>query len=171
MWVLKLVGAAIVVGAGALIGHQAAAPLVRRPKELRQLQAGLALLETEIAYGAVPLPHALTRAGSAGGLAARLFGAAARAAGGGELPATALTRTLQVCWDATALAPGDGEALGELAAVLGASDRSDQIRHLKLCRERLSAAEAAAEAERARSERMYRTTGLLAGAAAAILSL
>lgn len=171
MWAVKLAGAVMVVAAGALIGQQVAAPLVRRPRELRELQAGLALLETEVAYGAAALPAALARAATAGGLAGRVFGGAARAAAAGELPATALARALAAAWEAAALTDADGEALSALAAVLGASDRHDQLRHLRLCRERLAAAEAAAEAERRRGERLYRTTGLLAGAAAAILAM
>ncbi|MCG0239066.1 MAG: stage III sporulation protein AB [Firmicutes bacterium] len=170
MWA-KVIGALLVTGAGAGVGWQLAQPLSRRPEELRQIQAGLSLLETEIGYGAVPLPEALGRAAAAGGAARRLFGRAAAACDRAETPAAALQMALGAFWAGSALAPPDREALAGLAAVLGASDRQDQIRHLRLCRERLRAAEAAAEADRLRYERLYRHLGLLGGLAAAILLL
>lgn len=169
MWWLRLCGAALVAGAGALAGWQAAAPLARRPAELRELAAALALLETEVAFGLTPLPEALARAAGAGRLAGHILGQAAAAVAAGALPGEALAQAVAAAFPTSALRDPDRQALLALAAVLGASDRDDQVRHLRLCRERLLAAEAAAEADRRRSERLYRTVGALAGAAAAIL--
>lgn len=169
--VLRLLGAALVFGAGTAIGWQLALPLRRRPEELRELAAGLALLETEVTYGATPLPVALERAASAGRAAAELYGRAGCLCRAGELPSDALARALERFYPGSALTRPDREALAALAAVLGGSDRADQARHLRLCRERLLAAEAAAEAERQRYERVYRQLGMAAGAAVAILLL
>lgn len=168
-WTVKAVGAGLVILAGAGAGWQLAVPLSRRPEELRQLQAALSLLETEIDYGAVPLPVALHRAREAGGAARRLFARALAELEGGATPDQALGRALAGFWPQSALQAADAEALSSLAAVLGASDRQDQVRHLRLCRERLRAAEAGAEADRRKYERLYRQLGLLAGVAVAIL--
>lgn len=168
---LRLLGAGAVFCAGTAIGWQLAQPLRRRPEELRSLAAGLALLETEIAYGATPLPAALERAASAGPPAAALYGRAAALCRQGRLPCEALEEALAELYANSSLTAADRQALSLLARVLGASDRADQARHLRLCRERLAAAEAQAEAERQRHERVYRQLGLAAGAAAAILLL
>jgi len=164
----KLAGSALIVGSTSFVGWQVAGGYARRPMHLRDLTSALAVLHTEIEYGATPLPQALAAAGSASaGPVGRLFIDAADrlAAGGGLTPGDALRASVAVRAEETALARPDLEVLLALAPVLGASGRADQVRHLALARERLSGAELEARDERARYERLARYAGVLAGAA------
>lgn len=170
----KAVGAVLVVGATTALGWQLAANLARRPRELRALQVALAILETEVSYGAAPLPDALRRAAAAaggpiGGLLNRT--AALLISGGGITPGDAMRQAVQEVEPTTALRPPDLEALAALGAVLGASDRRDQARHLELARGRIAGEEARAGEERERYERLYRYVGLLAGVALVLVLL
>lgn len=168
MLTLKLLGALLTLAVPTVIGFQIAGRYRRRPAELRALQTGLAVLVTEVEYGATPLTEALrSAAGAAGPVVGPLFaGTAARMeSGGGITPGEALKRTISAGGDATCLIPQDLEVLSALTAVLGASGRSDQVRHLRLAMDRLAGAEAAATDEQSRYERMYRYAGVLSGLA------
>jgi stage III sporulation protein AB len=171
---LKLLGALFIVAGCGAAGWQAAGNLARRPQELRAAQVALSILETEIGFGASPLPSALRRAASAveGRIGSLLAGAALRLERGeGVTPGDALGRSLREAEPETALRPADTEILLALGAVLGASDRRDQARHLTLARERLAAAEERAAAERVRYERVCKYMGVLAGCVLALLML
>ncbi|MFZ5824049.1 MAG: stage III sporulation protein SpoIIIAB [Bacillota bacterium] len=174
MLIFKLLGAALTVGVPTVVGFQIAARYRRRPAELRALQTGLAVLVTEVEYGATPLPEALRSAARAAGtvVGPLLSDAAARIERGGGITAgEALTAAVRRGAGESALAPADLEILTALAAVLGASGRSDQVRHLRLALDRLAGAEAEATAERARYERMYRYVGVLSGLALVLILL
>lgn len=171
MW-LKVAGAALVVGAGAVAGWICAGQVAGRPRQLAELQTGLALLETEVVYGLSTLPTALQRAAGAGPLAAVVYGRAGKeVAAGTAAPAAALQQAVAAARPAAALAALDWQPLLDLAHALGTSDAADQRRHLAICRERLKAAEGSAEAERQRNERLYRYLGFLIGAAVAVVLL
>lgn len=169
----KLVGGLLVVGASSGTGFAVAGNLARRPTALRQLATAMALLATEVGYGQ-PLPTALPSAGrAAGSLAAALFGGAAQrlTGGGGVTAGQALRAALDAVFPDSPLAEADREPMLALAAVLGASGREDQLRHLALCQQRLAALAEAAEAQRQRYERVARYSGVLAGLALVLLLL
>lgn len=169
---LKLVGVALTVLAPSWIGFQIAARYGRRPVELRGFQNGLAVLVTEVEYGATPMPDALRSAARAAGpVAGAILADAARRleAGGGITPGEALSDALAEHRGSVCLTPADEEILAALFPVLGASDRHDQVRHLRLALDRLAAAEAEAADERRRYERMYRYVGVLSGLALVLI--
>lgn len=169
---LKLVGAALVVGGAAGAGQAAAARLRRRVRELQQARTALQVLRTEISWGLTLLPDALARAGRCvGGPVGDLCARAAGLMRSGEGAAAAWERAVAAAAPAAALAPGDREALVALAPCLGASHREDQLRHLDLCLERLAQAEAEARERAAADARMYQQLGLLAGLLLALLAL
>lgn len=160
--VVKLLGAALVVAAGAGVGWQQAARLERRVRELRSLTLALRVLEKEIAVGATPLPLALERAaGVAEPAVARLLRVASGRISDGS------GRSTQVAWEEAlravplCLAPPDLEVLHGLGVTLGTCGRADQIRHISLVRERLAASEQAARDEEQRQGRLYRYLGVL----------
>lgn len=168
----KLAGASLIIGATTYAGWQVAGRYARRPIQLRDLQTGLAILQTEVEYGASPLPEALERAARAAGPSVGpIFAETARqlCQGGGATPREALEEALAAVAQATALGAEELSAMRALASVLGASGRSDQIRHLQLARHRLEAEEARARDERQRYERMARYLGLLSGAALVLI--
>lgn len=168
----KLAGAALVLGSTTFVGWQAAGRYARRPREIRMLHTALAVLQTEVEYGATPLPEALTAAGeSAGEPVGAIFRSAVRRLreGGGITPGEALTAAIEEAAPATALAKADLAVLLALAPVLGASGRDDQVRHLALARERMAGQEAQAQEERTKYERLARYAGVLTGAALVLI--
>ncbi len=169
----KLLGSALILGASSSTGFAVAANLARRPAALRQLATALSLLATEVGYGQ-PLPTALPSAGRAAGpLAESFFGQAAALLrqGGGVTAGQALLTALDAVYEQSPLQTADREPLLALAAVLGGSGRDDQLRHLGLCQQRLTALAEGAEAHRQRYERLARYSGVLSGLALVLLLL
>ncbi len=169
---LKLVGATLIIGMTSLWGFRVAARYSRRPQELRALQTALAVLTTEVEYGATPMPEALRQSAQAAGQPVRrlLLDTVQRLeSGGGITPGEALQDALASFGPESHLSAGDLTILQALTAVLGASDRRDQVRHLRLALERLIGAEAQASEERQRYERMYKYVGVLSGLALVLI--
>ncbi len=171
---LHWVGAGLVVGGTALLGQVYARDLHRRPAELQAVRTALQMLETEIDYGASPLPVAMRRVARFGREPAReLFSVAAEILdhGGGGGAGEAWSAAVRRVEPGTAWAAGDVEILLALGPCLGGSHREDQLRHLRLCMERLSAAEAEARSAAARNARLARHLGFLGGIALVLLVL
>jgi stage III sporulation protein AB len=174
LWLVKLAGAGLIVLASSYAGMQVAAGYRRRPRQLRDLQTGLAVLQTEIEYGATPLPEALrAAAGAAGSGVGPILARTAQllSIGHGTIPGEALRQAVREVGPETALGRADLEILLALAPALGASGRHDQVRHLQLARERLAGEEARAAEERDRYERVARYAGVLSGLALALILL
>lgn len=169
---LKLVGAALVVAASGLTGMAVSNSYSRRPRELRSLRSALQMMETEIAYGATRLPEAL------GLVAARCDQAAAPLFAGaaaelktmsGLTAAEAWEKSLKNYYPGTALRPQDLSILRSLGASLGISDREDQIKHLHLTIEQLTAETGAAEDEAQRNVKLWSYLGFLGGLMAVLV--
>lgn len=169
--VMKLLGAALVVGSAALIGNTVARNYSERPLQLAEIASAFAVLETEISYARTPLSDALARAcGARRGVAAHMFRQAARLIGSGELvPGDAWETAVRRAYASSALAPEDRDVLLAFGANLGSCGAEDQLRHVALARERLRANEAAARDEASRMARMWRYLGVTVGAMVAIL--
>ena len=168
----KLAGAALILGSTSYVGWQVGAQYAKRPQQLRDLQTALAVLQTEIEYGATPLPDALASAARAGGHAVgQLFAETARrlAVGGGISPGEALAASLRDWMARSAIREADGEVLAALVPLLGVTGRADQVLHLELARQRLAGEEQRARDERERYERLARYLGVLSGAALVLI--
>lgn len=168
----KIVGSVVILGATSYAGWQVGGTYARRPAELRDLQTALAVLQTEIEYGATPLPAALRCAALAAGPAvAPLFRETAERleGGGGITPGDAMRDVIATGLPGSALKAEDLEVMRALAGVLGASGREDQVRHLVLARERLAGLEAQATDLRTRYEKLARYMGVLSGAALVLI--
>lgn len=171
---VEITGSLLIMAATSYVGWQVAGTYARRPRHLRDLQTGLAVLQTEIEYGGTPLPEALVvTARAAGPAVGPIFQRTATLLkhGGGMTAGEALKAALGEAADHTALTDPDHEVLLALAAVLGSSGRQDQVRHLQLARQRLAGEEARAEEHRARYERLARYLGVLSGAALVLIFL
>jgi len=169
---MGLVGAVLLVTATGLLGARAGLWYVQRARHLAQFALALHVLETDIAFGALPLPAALRRAGGAvGGPVGDVFAAAARelTADPGCSGPEAWRRALDRWGGRLALAEGDREALGAAGVRLGASDADDQVRYLRAARHTLQVRAQQAEAERDVGARLWRYVGVSAGLAAALL--
>lgn len=163
---LKVVGAATLFLACGLFGLNAAAGYLRRPVELRAIRSALTMLETEIVYGATALPEAFRRVGGRSDQAAApLFSLAANEieAMTGITAREAWEKALNQYYPKTSLTKQDLSVLTDLGASLGISDRADQMRHLRLAAEQIGNCTAAAEAEAAKSARLWSYLGFLGG--------
>lgn len=169
---VKLVGASLIILAGTLIGMQLGGYLAHRPLQIRQLRTGLALLETEITYGARPLPEALAS------IAQRLTGSGARLfAQAAELFVKESEWTANDCWrravyqvwPRTALKSPEKDIVLQLGLVLGQSDREDQRKHIRLACTNLEHEEINARENQQRYEKMCRSLGVLSGVLLVIL--
>ncbi len=157
-----------VVGAPGLWAALISRQLVRRPVELAWAEAALDALRTEIAYARTPLPQALRRAAAGGrGPAVALLrqSAAALEAGSGCSPEQAWERALAAADERSAWSEADVAALSRLGNALGRSDAGEQVRHIRMCVERLRALEEEARGEAGRQARMWLYLGFSLGVA------
>lgn len=169
---LKLIGAALVLFAGTMIGFAQAARFAERPRQIRHLIHALQRLETEIGYGQTPLPEALRRVSLAipAPLSA-LFAAIADdlRSGSGVTVRESWESTFEGGWPSTAMRGGEREALMRLGATLGGSGKEDQLKHVRLAMLQLQTEEAAAREDQSKYEKLSRTLGVLGAALVVIL--
>jgi stage III sporulation protein AB len=171
---LKVLGAVLVCLSSSLAGYELAGALTARVRTLRALLVGLQNLETEIHYGATPLPEALREvAGRCGPPTAALFEAAARylREPEGYTAAEAWEKAVEGWRGEVCLRTGEAAILNGLGTCLGRSDREDQVKHLRLAREQLALCLARTEEEAARGVRLWIYLGLTAGPALVLLLL
>ena len=163
---LKVLGSILIVLTCGFLGLERARGFSARIEQLRQLNAGLKMLETEIVYGATPLPQALNRVGKQlSGPVAVFFQAVAR-----QLRENA-ARGAMAAWEkglaeldqTGGLRAGDREILRSLGPMLGNSGAADQVKNLELTRQLLEQQSLAALEENNRQGRMWRTLGFLMG--------
>ncbi|MBU4532132.1 MAG: stage III sporulation protein SpoIIIAB [Eubacteriales bacterium] len=168
----KIIGAMFVIGAAGFLGLTVANAYQNRPRELRDMQTALHLLETEIAYGATPLVEALdnvsTRVPSPVG---RFMSEVARelSAGYGATVREAWGFALNGFRPETFLKEEDLSVVKGLGEVLGASDRADQLKHLRLAIERLKAQGHKADDEAKRNVKLWQCLGFTGGLAVTLI--
>ncbi|WP_258359243.1 hypothetical protein [Moorella sulfitireducens (nom. illeg.)] len=163
---LKMVGGGLIILTCGFMGLEKARRFSCRIEQLRLLNAGLKMLETEIIYGATPLPLAFSRiGGQLGGPVASFFQAIARSlqenAAAGAL--AAWHAGLEELERIGSLQAGDLEALRSLGPLLGNSGAGDQVKNLELTRRLLEQQQLAAQEENNRQGKMWRTLGFLLG--------
>lgn len=169
---LKLLGAALVIGGGAWVGLNAAGELRRRAKALDAWRDALELMANELAFRLPAMPELTERLSrSARPPAGEVFK---------ELQ-TGLTRLgeapFEELWrEALTAHPGglDGEELDilkALGAVLGRYDWEDQCRSLKSARLALAERAERVREELRRKGKAYAATGVALGAFVTILLL
>jgi stage III sporulation protein AB len=149
-----------------------AANYIHRPRQLRSLQVGLQMLETEINYTGTSLPEALERvAARLDEPIASLFRRAAEdfLQGDGDPFAYVWEDVWQGARDLLALSSQDGEILQNLGQVIGRSDLDDQLKHLSLIRAQLHQEERAAIEERDRNVKLWNYLGFAGGLALVLL--
>ena len=171
---LKLIGAAIVIGTATAIGWLQSASYAERPKQLRSLIVALQRLETSIVYGHITLDDAFAELGDQ--IPApmnHLFTSAAHAMRSREhmvlTAREAWQLSLQESIKRTSLKKQDMRILQDFGVNLGVSDKEDQRNHIRHAVKRLEQEESAARDEHGRYGRMFRSLGLLSGVLAVIL--
>lgn len=169
---LRLAGAALIVLAASRLGALVAGRFTARRLDLRSLTDALERLETEVVYGATPLPRALGELAESGPSRVRAFFAdvVSRLGVADDLP-MAWREALDAFFATSSLIGSDRGALRPLGDVLGRSDRQDQSRHLKATAQKLRQLEAQAALDEDRHARLWRSVGTLGGLAIAIIFL
>ena len=133
---LRMLGAMLVMTAGAMIGLYQSMQLVRRPRQIRQLSLALQRLETEILYGSTPLPDALRSASVPLSYpVSELFLDAAEgmsSIASGVSAAESWNKAMTEGWKRTSMKEAEREALRQFGSTLGISDSEDQVKHIRL---------------------------------------
>lgn len=165
-WVItaKITASLCLLGASVGWGWTITSLLLRRPKELREMRTALQMLETEISYAGTPLPLAVQMikqrlTGQTSLFFERLESEMMRHHLAGE----AWQRSVDVLYPSMAWTREDRSILLALGPTLGLSDKQDQLKHLRLCQERLAEAEQSAAERVDEKVRLYRSLGLLTG--------
>lgn len=170
--IFKMFGGFLIIAATSSLGLLFSYRYSSRPKELRSIRRLLQMLETEIVYGATPLPHALCniakRADGNTGIFLELTS---------QLLSERTFLSVKEAWvhavntvlGKTALTASDMELIKSFGSMLGCSDREDQQKHFSLLYIQLKQQEDMAEEERKRNARMYKSLGFLFGAAVFIM--
>lgn len=167
----ELLGASLIVGGCGSFGICLGAAARREVKELEGLLRVLDLMENQLQYRLTPLPELCRMAGKeASGTVGRVFAALARELDRQTAPEVAgcMNAALR---EQAGLSPEVGRALGALGRDLGRFDLPGQLRGLERARSRCGKRLEEVRNNRLARLREYRTLGLCAGAALAILLL
>ena len=167
---IRLIGAALLAGGSSALGLGAVARLEGRVRDLRDLIAGLEVMERELSWRMLPLPELLECAAQGtGSRAARFFRLCAR--GASHLNG----RPFRQIWLEGEEASGllleetDRLLLERLGGVLGRYDGENQRQALAEAVRRLEERRLQAQSQRQRLGRVYGTLGVAAGVLLIIL--
>ncbi|WP_261301217.1 stage III sporulation protein SpoIIIAB [Paenibacillus andongensis] len=164
---LKFVGGVLIIGAATLFGFLKAAHYVRRPKQIRSLISALGRMETEIMYALTPLPEAFASLSKqvAEPLSSLFRITSERLSkSDGKSTREIWQWSVNDVWTRTSMKQAEQEVVLQLGAVLGLTDRSDQIKHLRLAISQLQTEETESREEQNRYEKMWKSLGVLIGA-------
>ena len=165
MW-LKLVGGMMVVLSSSMIGFIIAGTYKKRPNTLRNLQAALSMLESEINYGHLPLPQALKSISrKCDKDVAELFARAAQylSSRNGLTADEAWEKSLKEFFFNSYIAENDYEILIAFGKYLGSTDKQDHIKNIRLAMYNLRQQELSSIQEKEKNEKMWRYLGVLSG--------
>lgn len=163
---LKIIGGIIVIFSSGLMGIAIASKYAFRPLELRKTRILFQMLETEVIYGATPLPAAFKNiSNKSDELWSKFFLTVSQKliSGSYYTLTDAWNKSLDEIMAETHLNKMDVELFKNFGTVLGCSDRADQQKHFKLLYAQMQQHEEIAEQERKKNERMYRSLGFLFG--------
>lgn len=170
-FVVKTLGAFLVLCSGAGLGFKFAGSLENELREIGCLEAGLMALLSHVTYALDPLPHALVAAGRAAGGATGALLARMGAATGmfqRRTPEDALEFALQ---EGEPVPPEVVGVLRDLSRNLGTSGHKEQARFIEMSMERAKALRMEFADECTRKARLYRYLGIAGGASLAIILL
>ncbi|WP_442604481.1 stage III sporulation protein SpoIIIAB [Paenibacillus sp. KN14-4R] len=168
----KLLGSVVILSAGTIFGFHQAMQYARRPRQIRQVIGMIQRLETEISYGFTPLPEAFRHA--SGSFTEPLSSMLIEAAEGlnsseGRSTSDIWGQAVKRAWGRSSMKRGELDILLQLGSTLGATDRLDQVKHMRLAISQLQVEEDGARDEQGRYEKMWRSLGVLMGALIVIL--
>ena len=165
---IKIIGGLLIVTASGLTGILFSNRLSIRHRELKHLRRFMQMLETEVTYGATPLPAALMNiSNKTEGLISNFFVSISESLTERSFYTVrdAWTYAAEAVLAESAFLRADIELIKSFGDILGCSDREDQKKHFELFYLQLKLQEDAAQEEINRSAKMYRSLGFLLGIA------
>jgi stage III sporulation protein AB len=171
---LKIVGAACILGAAVAFGESKARFLEQRVRQLQQFQRSLKLLTAEISFSRSLLSDAFRNvSGQSEAPIRELYGCAAEilSAGREQTAREAWEEALRRVSPQASFTASDREIIGSLGVSLGVSQQEGQLKQIQLAEQHLSFALEAAREDRQRQARLWRYLGFISGAALIILLL
>ncbi|PRX26900.1 stage III sporulation protein AB [Orenia metallireducens] len=167
---MKLLGALIIISSSTTIGFIIAEQYLLRPKQLRELQTALQMLETEISYGVTPLPDAFAKlATSLSAPISTIFQVAQEELDSGMIAEEAWHRAVNATYNQTALVSEDIDVLLDFGYNLGQTSIDDQVKYMNLAQHKLDALYQQAFTEKEEKVKLWRYLGVLVGVFLAIL--
>ena len=159
----RIVGAAMIILAGSLLGFLKADSLKRRVQNINRIISGLNLLETEISYERKNLKPVLFSIGER--LRIDFFKRMSE-----EIDKNGIRKALKIALsEEEDLLEEDKATILDLGENLGMTDRDSQVIAIKRAVSGLCEAKKQAETEYERLGRLYRSTGVLGGILVAII--
>jgi len=169
----KIIGSIIVILSCSFLGYILARDCTKRPQQLRELQGLLQMLENQMTYLSDVLVEAFERISRVGGETGVFFKTAADILKNksAENACFAWEQAVNRCIRMTALNREDEQILLSFGKSLGNTDLEGQIKNIRLTLGQLAIQEKKAEEDRKKNENMYRSLGLIGGAAIVIVLL
>lgn len=162
----KFVYSIIIIGCSSLLGFIFANTYVERTKLLNALLSTIQMLETEIVYGATPLPILMEKVGSKSKAEIRkIFLSTA------DLLNKNQGQTFEEVWyysviketKDTSFSKEDVDLLLSLGKNLGISNSEDQMKHIRLVQEELKRYYELALIEQGKNVKLFKNLGFLLG--------
>ncbi len=174
MGLLKLMGGLLIILSTTLMGFYYGSRFSNRFNNLIYLEQCLKILETEIVYGAIPLPEALSNVYNKGNKKVSFIFE--------EIKENLLNNKkgdifnsffsiVDLLKDRLNLKDEDIEIFLSLGRVLGSSDRQDQEKNFKYIFNQITLLQKEAKLEKDKNERMYKNLGVLTGITIVIILL
>lgn len=171
---IKIIGSILIIISSSGIGYILGKDFSKRAAQLKLLRMSLQMLETEIEYSSTPLPYAFeTISKRSASPVKEIFRAVSESLKGKRFITVgdAFEKALYECSDITCFKKEDIEILKSFAQSIGCSDKEGQEKSFHLVIKQLEGQQDRAEESRAKNEKMYKSLGLLAGLAIAIILL
>ncbi len=168
----KIFGCLLIIGACGYFGYFLGNQYNARLQEIRRLRSSLKMLETEIIYLMNPLPEALLRvATKTKGPVNVLYDYSY------QQIINSMGSPMEKIWresitklaKESSLKKEELDVLDDFGIGLGETDKEEQQKNLQFAQEHLKLIEKNAESDRQRYEKMYKTLGVLAGIALALI--
>ncbi|MCF6465622.1 stage III sporulation protein SpoIIIAB [Clostridium sp. Cult2] len=174
MALIKIIGGLLIILSTTLMGYHYGSRFSNRLNNLLYLEQCFKILETEIVYGAIPLPEALTNVYNKGNKKISYIFEEIKLHllhnKTGDIYHSFYS-VIVLLKDRLSFKKEDIEIFLSLGRVLGSSDRQDQEKNFKFIFNQLEILQKEAKLERDKNEKMYKNLGILTGITIVIILL
>lgn len=174
MFIVKFIGGFLIISSTTLIGFSYGGRYSNRLNNLIYMEQCLKILETEIVYGAIPLPEALSSVYHKGNKKVSIIFEDIKnhllENKKGDV-FESFAHVINSSKDKLNFRKEDIEIILSLGRVLGSSDREDQEKNFKLILTQINVLQREAKLEKDKNEKMYKNLGVLTGIAIVIILL